>query len=459
MQHSASSISLANRCHRAWWLRYREGLKPPELSWLKAKRAKARGDRLPAGAYSKALGKEVHRLAELYLTLPPKRAARVLDWNDLPGQCLQALVPHLPPAGSVPRRDVEARMSVRVNGVAFRGLIDVVLPALKHAVHLSDHKTSRDIRAYALLPDAVARGMRQPKRSLKDDLQACLYVLARANKSKPAAPGGLCRWGYTETQRSRRALPVVQYIPTAHARTVANAAAATAEQVESFKTIDDAVPNTLACSEYGGCWYRSEGHCRVPRKWGSVFIQAERDAEEQKNMKPVKFKQLNQDTAKANAAEEAKAKVAKALKSKPPVDEDEEDDSEESEDEDDAPESEPAPKPSKRLAKKAKAAKKAAPVEDDDDSDDEDDAPESEPAPKAPSAREQFNAATAAPDAILQYFTPAGTKGEAKIVATAFSELASHLSDNLPRNPERSFCLRKLLEARDCAVRAAESEG
>lgn len=458
MQHSASSITLAERCPRAWWHRYRDGLKPPELTWKQAKRAKARGDRLPAGAYSKALGTEMHRLAELYLTLPPRKAAGVLDWNDLPGQCLHALVPHLPPAGSVSRRDVEARMSVRVNGVAFRGLIDVVLPALERAVQLCDHKTSRDIRTYALLPDAVARRLNQPKRSLRDDLQACLYVLARA-KLEPGARGGLCRWGYTETQRSRRALPVVQFIPTAHAKQVAARAAETALRVESFETIDDATPNTLACDQYGGCWYRSERHCRVPRKWGSVFIHAEKEAEEQKNMGKMNFKALSKATSKANAAEEAKAGKVKAEKRKsapPPEAEEDEDDAEESEDEeDDAPESEPAPKASKRMAKKAKASKRAPVEEDEDDDSDEDEEPESKPA-KPASAREQFNAATAAPDGVLQFFRTDGLKGEAKVVATAFAELADHLGSNLPRNPCRAECLKGLLKVRDDAVRATE---
>ena len=51
MPHSASSITLADRCDRAWWHRYRDKLKPPELTWKQVKRMKARGDRLPADLY------------------------------------------------------------------------------------------------------------------------------------------------------------------------------------------------------------------------------------------------------------------------------------------------------------------------------------------------------------------------------------------------------------------------
>lgn len=42
-------------------------------------------------------------------------------------------------------------------------------------------------------------------------------------------------------------------------------------------------------------------------------------------------------------------------------------------------------------------------------------------------------------------------------LANDFRALASRVHANLPRNPERTAALRKLLEARDCAVRAALS--
>lgn len=40
-------------------------------------------------------------------------------------------------------------------------------------------------------------------------------------------------------------------------------------------------------------------------------------------------------------------------------------------------------------------------------------------------------------------------------VSLPFCRLAVSLVDTLPRNPERTVALRKLLEAKDCAVRAA----
>jgi hypothetical protein len=40
-----------------------------------------------------------------------------------------------------------------------------------------------------------------------------------------------------------------------------------------------------------------------------------------------------------------------------------------------------------------------------------------------------------------------------------FAELAQRLIETLPDNPERSVALRKLIEAKDCAVRAALLDG
>lgn len=39
-------------------------------------------------------------------------------------------------------------------------------------------------------------------------------------------------------------------------------------------------------------------------------------------------------------------------------------------------------------------------------------------------------------------------------VSKPFGELAEHLMDTLPENPETTTALRKLLEAKDCAVRS-----
>jgi hypothetical protein len=56
---------------------------------------------------------------------------------------------------------------------------------------------------------------------------------------------------------------------------------------------------------------------------------------------------------------------------------------------------------------------------------------------------------------ILQFFVYAHLPAPLQAVSRTFAELASNLVETLPRNPERTVALRKLLEAKDAAVRAA----
>ena len=56
---------------------------------------------------------------------------------------------------------------------------------------------------------------------------------------------------------------------------------------------------------------------------------------------------------------------------------------------------------------------------------------------------------------IMQFFTYAHLPEHLQHVSKVFCDLAEHIRVNVPRNPERTVALRKLLEAKDAAVRAA----
>lgn len=61
------------------------------------------------------------------------------------------------------------------------------------------------------------------------------------------------------------------------------------------------------------------------------------------------------------------------------------------------------------------------------------------------------------PDPLMQFFTYAHLPDHLASVSRPFCELAKQMTDpvtGLPRNAERTVMLRKLLEAKDCAVRA-----
>lgn len=57
-------------------------------------------------------------------------------------------------------------------------------------------------------------------------------------------------------------------------------------------------------------------------------------------------------------------------------------------------------------------------------------------------------------DPLLQFFEYAHLPPHLQNVSKPFGDLAHWIVATLPRNPERTVALRKLLEAKDCAVRA-----
>lgn len=58
------------------------------------------------------------------------------------------------------------------------------------------------------------------------------------------------------------------------------------------------------------------------------------------------------------------------------------------------------------------------------------------------------------PDHIEQFFAWQHLPPHLQEVSRPFGELADKIVASLPRNPERTVALRKLLEAKDAAVRA-----
>lgn len=55
---------------------------------------------------------------------------------------------------------------------------------------------------------------------------------------------------------------------------------------------------------------------------------------------------------------------------------------------------------------------------------------------------------------LLQFFEYEHLPAHLQWVSKPFCELAKEMAETLPNNPETTTALRKLLEAKDCAVRA-----
>ena len=58
-------------------------------------------------------------------------------------------------------------------------------------------------------------------------------------------------------------------------------------------------------------------------------------------------------------------------------------------------------------------------------------------------------------EVILRYFAYAHLPEHLQAVSAPFHALALQIVNEIPRNPERTVALRKLLESKDAAVRAA----
>lgn len=55
---------------------------------------------------------------------------------------------------------------------------------------------------------------------------------------------------------------------------------------------------------------------------------------------------------------------------------------------------------------------------------------------------------------LLQFFEYGHLPPTLQAISARFHDLAHWITDNLPNNPERTVALRKILEAKDAAVRA-----
>ncbi len=60
---------------------------------------------------------------------------------------------------------------------------------------------------------------------------------------------------------------------------------------------------------------------------------------------------------------------------------------------------------------------------------------------------------------LLQFFALGHLPEHLAKISAPFETLATQVVETLPRNPERTVALRKLLEAKDCAVRAQLFKG
>lgn len=292
LYHSASSDATGRRCARMWFYEYVQKRREPRVEWadiagfVADRNADARGiywwrdpsdpnRAVTSRQRSTALGVAVHARIESWY------ACESVDWHDVPGQIALSGLHFLPdpirsevrvetPIGNAAIvgevEDHAPPVGFRVAGVLWAGFRDLIatpsaaewarlaLPG-RPGVALFDHKSSKDIRRYALRSDRML--MRLPdgtevlEGSLRTDFQANLYALATMVEHQidylPA------RWVYYETNRRRYAEPRDTLINREDATAIVLAGCERARALDTIRDERDAEPNPEACAQYGGC--------------------------------------------------------------------------------------------------------------------------------------------------------------------------------------------------------------
>jgi hypothetical protein len=305
--HSPSSIELADKCRKAWGLRYITGLRYGEQPWqpdaafaaafvwpdwvdvkyVKAQTEKDRSgrtlaERLIAHQRSSAFGKAMHAIGEGWYH------GEAVDWHSEPGKVFLSgahLLPHPErvhpgglrieePIGTVPyiSRHRGGTRLLEVGGIRFMGFIDLeVYPHEKESARLGlppgwaviDYKSTKDFK-WAKTPE-----------DLQKDAQASLYAYAHAISTRSNGDTPPQRWVYFLTSGARKARAVDVWPEAREAEARVHLMVEQAKRLDTLETIDQCMPNPSACPEYGGCEFHvtKGGPCNAERRLGAAVNQ------------------------------------------------------------------------------------------------------------------------------------------------------------------------------------------
>ena len=221
MKHvSASQVKAFRRCRSRWYHEKIDGHVEPPSEAMKR-------------------GTRIHSALEAYL----------VDGTPLPdtdeGRLATAALDRLPPAGSVPRDQVERRFVLpeQLLGVKFVGVIDLV-DSLEGRVMISDHKTTSDFK-YTMTEE-----------ELKADPQAQAYALAMREHGSSVR----FRHVYIRTKGSPASRETVVDFDSDDIEHARERLKKTVEEMLETSRVDDVADvghNLEACGDYGGCPHRA----------------------------------------------------------------------------------------------------------------------------------------------------------------------------------------------------------
>jgi len=218
MKHvSASQVKAFRRCRSRWYHEKIDGHVEPPSEAMKR-------------------GTRIHALLEAYL----------VDGTPLPddadGRIARPALTRLPPAGSVPRDQVESRFETpaEVYGIPFVGIIDLLEPDI-----ITDHKTTSDFK------------YTKTEEELRADPQAQAYAIATQKDGDDVVR---FRHLYIRTSgapQSRETIVDFSRDDLAHALTRLRATVASMVETSQVDDVADVGHNLEACGDYGGCPHRA----------------------------------------------------------------------------------------------------------------------------------------------------------------------------------------------------------
>lgn len=266
-RHSASGVGLFMRCPQAWAYNYLDGLRDPEVPW----------EDIEAGAPCTSRQRSLSLGSATHFALESWYLHRDYDWSRLPGVIAQTAFGQLPDPQDCESVEVEGALTpagcepLIVNGIEWNGRLDLTVFAAESVWDwlgitpvspgvLIDHKTSSNIKRYALTREELEMG-----------LQSNLYGLAKCVEWD--VPRITARWSYMQTGRTRKAEPRDFVVERSRAEDVVGKAAEFAHQANALTSSAEAPRNTAACSDYGGCQYHRSagGPCDARRSVGALI--------------------------------------------------------------------------------------------------------------------------------------------------------------------------------------------
>jgi hypothetical protein len=299
--HSASSLTTASQCERKWWYENVERIREPDVEWDAVAGFKFdRARRLwvgPGGATCTSKQRGGARGTALHALLEAYYSGQAVDWSSHIGQIAMSGRAHLPhreacleirieecigdepyPAEHDPERtalvfgdvrilgyvDLEVRLDPAGDEAKRLGIVD----ALRRGGgwYTFDYKTSRDVAEYALDPaEAVV------------DPQGILYSAAGMIRTDTEARG--MRWVYMQTETKSFSKPVDALFTYEGSRVHLTTLVDRAGALQTKTSIDDCLPNTEHCDEYGGCPHHHTrgGPCTAQRPVGRIATMGFKD--------------------------------------------------------------------------------------------------------------------------------------------------------------------------------------